>query len=62
MELVVWFVAHKVTEMRKGSEEVNVSYADPDNQSCLYLQKDAFHNIFILFARCVDQWSSRSGS
>ncbi len=22
--------------MKKGSEEVNVSYADPENQSCLY--------------------------
>ena len=30
-------LAHKITEMKKGSEEVNVSYADPDNQSCMNL-------------------------
>ena len=30
-------LAHKVTELKKGSEEVNVSYADPDNQSCMDL-------------------------
>ncbi|CAF0896565.1 unnamed protein product [Adineta ricciae] len=33
----LWFFtqrsAHKVTEVKKGSEEVNISYADPENQS-----------------------------
>ena len=32
--LIDLWIAHKVTEMKKGSEEVNVSYADPENQSC----------------------------
>jgi hypothetical protein len=27
-------LAHKVTELKRGSEEVNVSYSDPEHQSC----------------------------
>ena len=42
------FLAHKVTEMKKGSEEVNVSYADPENQSCLNFFNIYFcSNIFV---------------
>ena len=28
--------AHKVTEVKANSEEVNVSYADPENQACTH--------------------------
>ena len=42
------FLAHKVTEVvRKGSEEVNVSYADPEKQSCSYLFHTFLLTIFI---------------
>jgi hypothetical protein len=43
-------LAHKVIEMKNGSEEVNVSYADPENQSCLYrFYYIVFDSILILF-------------
>jgi hypothetical protein len=28
-------LAHKVTEVQKGSEEVNVSFSNPEHQSCM---------------------------
>jgi hypothetical protein len=30
-------LAYKITEINKGSHEVNVSYSDPEHQSCMSL-------------------------
>lgn len=32
-----YFLAYKVTEVETGSREVNVSYSDPEHQSCMFL-------------------------
>jgi len=36
MKIYFFFVlAYKVIEIKKGSEEVNVSYSDPEHQACM---------------------------
>ncbi len=50
LRFIHYFVlAHKVTEVKKGSEEVNVSFSDPDHQSCKNLFDQSFSNIFSIF-------------
>jgi len=33
----LFVLAYKVTEVKRGSHEVNVSYSDPEHQSCMNL-------------------------
>lgn len=41
--LSVFRSAHKVTEVKVGAEEVNVSYSDPENQTCKIRSKTFSH-------------------
>jgi len=30
----IYFLAHKVTEVKQASQQVNVSFSDPEHQAC----------------------------